>query len=552
MKRYAAFALLAMAATLPAQAPRIGVKAPKLVVMISLDQFRADYLERFHPYFLPPRSGRGVGGFRFLTETGAYFRDAHHNHVPTATGPGHATLLTGSEPTLDGIPGNDWFDRTKGKSVYCVEDPGVQIVGGTSAPMSPQNLKVTTLGDELKLATGGRSRVVSLALKDRAAILMAGHAADQVLWFDSGTGNWVTSTWYAPGKQLPAWAQAINTERMVDKAYGTSWEPLLSADAYTLARKAPSEKPAPSGKVFSWPLGKGSKPDKAYWSALWTSHWGNEFVTQSAIRALDSERLGQHDVPDLLIVGFSSNDYVGHRFGPNSPEVEDVTVRSDRLLSDLFNAIDKRVGLDNVTIVLSGDHGVLPVPEESTGVYHNPGGRIPIAFSRAAREALNAAYGEGDWVLGSGLYEQNFYLNRELAASKKIPMADVERVAAEALAAQPGVYVTFTRTQIMNGQLPSWDWVKKAVNGYHPTLGGDVMVFEAPGVLFGGGGGTSHGSAWDYDSHVPIIFRGAGVAKGAFVRRVATADIAPTLSRILGIEYPTGNLGKPLSEAIKP
>lgn len=550
MKRYAALAAVMLAGVSAAQTSRIGVKPPKLVVVISVDQFRDDYISRYYNYFLPAKSGGKIGGFRFLTDTGAWYKDGHHNHVPTATGPGHATLLSGSEPAIDGIIGNDWFDRTTNKSVYCVEDKGVETVGGTSSPMSPKNLKVTTLGDELKMATNGRARVVSLALKDRAAILMSGHASDSVVWFDNNTGNWVTSTWYAPTKQLPGWVQKINSDRLVDKAFGTKWEPSLPADAYSVTRRAPAEKPATNGKLFSWPLGSGAKPDKAYWGAMWTSTWGNEFTIQSAIRAAEAEQLGKHDVPDLLTISLSSNDYVGHRFGPNSPEAMDATVATDKSLSELFTALDKQVGIDNVVVVLSADHGILPVPEEATNSYKSPDVRIQPTFTPAIKKALVEKYGDGDWILGSGIYEQNYYLNRDVVKAKNLNIEEVERVAAEAAMSTPGVFAAFTRTQLLKGDLPKWDWVQRAMNGFSPTLGGDLMIFEAPGVLFGGSSGTSHGSAWEYDSHVPIIVRGGTVKKGIYNRRVATADIAPTLSLLLGIEYPSGNQGKPLVEAL--
>ena len=223
-------------------ASRIGIAPPKLVVLISIDQFRGDYVERFYRHFLPARTGRGIGGFRFLMETGAHFRNAMHNHIPTATGPGHATLMTGSEPAIDGIVGNDWFSRATGKSMYCVEDPSVETIGGPSGPMSPKNLMVTTVGDELKMATNGRSKVVGVAIKDRAAILMAGHAADEVIWWDAGVGAWVTSSFYAPSKRLPEWVTTLNAERGVDKLAGKAWEPMLPKDAYATARRAPSEK----------------------------------------------------------------------------------------------------------------------------------------------------------------------------------------------------------------------------------------------------------------------------------------------------------------------
>lgn len=554
MRRRAPLILLAAVAALPAAASaqsRIGNAPPKLVVLISIDQFRGDYPSRFTPYFLPAKSGRKLGGFRFLTETGAWYMDAHHNHLPTATGPGHATLMTGSEPTLNGIVGNSWFDRKKGKGRYVVDDDQVESIGGAGGKMSPRPLLVTTVGDELKMATNGRSKVVGVAVKDRASILMAGHAADTVIWYDGSSGNWVTSSWYAPTGKLPTWVDDLNKSRAVDKAYGTRWEPLLPADAYAIARRSPTEKPSDNGKVFSWPLGApGGKPDRGYWGGLVPTHFGNEFVFDTTKKAIEAEKLGQRDVPDVLVVNLSTNDYVGHRFGPNSPEVMDITIRTDRLLSDFFNYLDAKLGIDNVTVVLTGDHGVLPIPEETAGTYKSPSARIPETLSKTISAALTEQFGAGAWILGSGLYEQNFYINREVAKEKKISMEQVEKVAAEAAMKQTGVYAVFTRTQIMNGQVPTWAWIPLMMNGFHPELGGDLMIMEAPGVLWGAGTGTSHGSAFDYDSHVPIIVRGKNIKAGKYTRRVATADIASTLSLLLGIEFPSGNLGVPLREAL--
>jgi predicted AlkP superfamily pyrophosphatase or phosphodiesterase len=554
MRRRAPLILLAAVSALPAAGAaqsRVGNAPPKLVVLISVDQFRGDYANRFTPYLLPAKSGRKLGGFRFLTETGAWYMDAHHNHLPTATGPGHATLMTGSEPALNGIVGNGWFDRKAGRGRYVTDDSQVESVGGAGGKMSPRPLLVTTVGDELKMATNGRSKVVGVAFKDRASILMAGHAADTVIWFDQSTGNWVTSSWYAPSGKLPAWVEDLNKSRAVDKAFGTRWEPMLAADAYGVSRRSPSEKPSDNGKVFSWPLGApGGKPDRGYFSGLITSHFGNEFVFDTVKKAVDAEKLGQRDVSDILVVNLSTNDYVGHRFGPNSPEVMDITIRTDRLLSDFFNYLDGKIGMDNVTVVLTGDHGVLPIPEESAEVYKNPTARIPETLSKTINAALVEKFGAGHWVLGTGLYEQNFYINRETAKAKNVSMEEVEKVAAEAATKQEGVYAAFTRTQILKGQLPAWAWMTRLTNGFHPVLGGDLMIVEAPGVLWGTGTGTSHGSAFDYDSHVPIIIRGRNVKAGRYTRRVATADIASTLSLLLGTEFPSGNLGTPLREAL--
>lgn len=545
-------AFAAMAALAPqSQASRIGINPPKLVVLFSIDQFRGDYIERFNPYFLPAKSKGKLGGFRFLMETGAHFANAMHNHLPTATGPGHATLMTGSEPAYDGIVGNDWFDRKTGKTVYCVEDPNVETVGGTSGPMSPFNLKATTIGDELKMATNGRSKVVGVAIKDRASILMAGHAADTVIWYDGGTANWVTSSWYAPTKQLPAWVQALNAQKMVDGFAGKVWEPLLPDDAYAISRISPFDKPAENGKPFSHKLE--ATPGKNLYGGMITSQYGNEFTFAAATAALDGEKLGQHDVPDVLVVNLSTNDYVGHRYGPNSPEVMDITVRADRLLSDFLNTVNRKVpgGIDNVAVIVSGDHGVVPIPEEAnqrykTGVVRNVGDEAV----KAVQKALAAKYGEGKWILGSGLYEQNLYLDHELAKQKGVDLDDLDEAAVDAALTVPGIAFAFSRSQILENGMPPYPFSSRVLNGFHNKLGGDVFILEGPGDYAGGGVGTGHGSVWDYDAHVPILFRAKGIKPGVYTKRVFTSGIAPTLSCLLGLTYPTGNVGNPLVDEL--
>lgn len=543
-----AAALLSGAAQGPQS--RIGLNPPKLVVLISIDQFRGDYVERYSPYFLPAKSGSVLGGFRYLMETGAHFRNAMHNHLPTATGPGHATLMSGSEPAFDGIVGNDWFDRKTGKSTYCVEDPSVEVVGGTSGPESPRNLQVTTVGDELKMATNGRSKVVGVAIKDRAAILMSGHAADSVIWLDYATGKWVTSTWYAPTKQLPTWVSDLNAEKNIDKLAGKTWTPLLPADDYAITRNAPGEKAGDNGEPFAHALP--STPGSKLYNGFITSYFGNEITLQAAERAISSMKLGTHDVPDILVINLSSNDYVGHRFGPNSPEVMDMTVRTDRELSQFINNLQREVpgGMDRVALVVTGDHGVVPIPEESNNVYKTGAINNVAAMAVAnVKKALNAKYGEGQWVLGSGLYEQNLYLNRALAAQKQIPMADLERTAADAATETQGVFAAYTRTQILTNAIPPYAFRERIFNGFNAKLGGDLFVLEAPGDYAFGGTGTGHQAVWDYDAHVPIFFHAHGVHQGSYLRRVHTSDIAPTICRLLGIESPTGNVGVPLVDS---
>jgi predicted AlkP superfamily pyrophosphatase or phosphodiesterase len=514
---------------------------PKLVVVISIDQFRADYLERFADHYLPPISGGKVGGFRYLTEKGANFYDAHYTHIPTATGPGHATLLTGSIPALHGIVENEWFDRVTGKPVYCVSDPETVTLGGPSAPMSAKNLLTTTVGDELKQATNGRSKVCGISFKDRAAILLSGHAADTVLWFDPNNGSWVTSAYYSP--TLPEWVQQWNAKRRPEKELAETWKPLLPADAYLNARPAPSG--ATSSTVFSHPTA-----GKSY--VNWTrSGQGQAYVFDSAKALIEHENLGHGSTPDLFVMNLATNDYVGHAFGPNSPEVEDIAIRTDRLLSDLFNFLDRQVqgGLKNVLIAVSADHGVVPIPEEAAKVYRLNSPRLQdVTIKSAVVTALQKRFGDGKWV--SALSMPHLYLNHELIESKGLDLGTVEDEAAKAAKNVTGIFTAVPAEQIMAGRLPQWPWMTLIVNGLYPPRAGDVLIEEAPGAYIGGGTGTGHESAWAYDSHVPLLLAGFGIKPGKYGRTVGIPDLASTLTRILGIEQPTGNVGHPLYEAI--
>jgi predicted AlkP superfamily pyrophosphatase or phosphodiesterase len=544
MKTLAA-ALLLVSAGLSFAQPVPGT-TPKLVVVISIDQFRMDYVDRFASQYLPARSGGKVGGFRYLSEQGAFFTDAHYTHVPTGTGPGHSAILTGSGPATNGIVGNEWYDRATKKTVYCADDPLSKTVGGPSSPMSPRNLLVSTVGDELKMATNGRSKVVGVALKDRASIFLAGHAADTVIWFDTINGAWVTSTFYA--NRLPDWVTKINAMTVPELGIKRVWTPMLPNEAYSWTRPAPFA-PQDAKPIFTHALGP-DNPKNRYrnWT---TSPFGQQYVFDTATAAIDGEGLGKDDVPDLLAINLSTNDYIGHAYGPNSPEVMDISVATDRMLSQFFNAINEKVGLKNVTIVITADHGVLPIVEEAKNQYKLPAMRID---GKKLVEAVNAevskTYGAGEWI--ESFDEPNVYLNRDLIASKGVAPALVQTAVAEAMMKQNGIHAAFTRDQVLNGRLPGWDFCKAVYNSFNVSRSGDVLVFENPGNYFGGGTGTGHGSPWAYDRHVPILVSGFGVRPGRVSRRVAVTDIAPTLCRLLRVELPTGCTGTVLSEALSP
>lgn len=518
--------------------------APKLVLLISIDQGRADYIDRFSENYLPAKSGKTLGGLRWMRETGVSYTDAHHHHVPTFTAVGHSILMTGSVPALAGIVGNDWWDRTTGKVHYSTEDDGYKTVGGTMGAQSARPLKVTTVGDELKMATNGRSKVVGISFKDRASILMAGHAADQVVWFDYGAGNFVTSTYFAD--KLPKWADDYNKSRAMDAYLGKRWTPSMPESAYVNARNAPHEK---GEKMFSHmhPTQKSSN----YYSSVVASADGQNAIFDLTEKAIEAEKLGQHETPDVLVLNLASNDYVGHSWGPNSPEVMDIWAVTDKRLSRLFNFLDKNIpgGIDRVAITISADHGVSAIPSEMADVYKIGAGRVSGSGILAAVEkALDEKYGDVKWALDYN--GANIYLDHAAMDAKGLNREEVEETAAKAAMTVPGVYQAFSRTAVLQGRLPQMPYREWVTNGLHPQYGGDVVVVDAPNQIETGATGTTHGSAWSYDTHVPILTHWAGQAPRRVARRAYTHDIASTLCTLLGIEYPSGNVGEPLWEAL--
>lgn len=534
--------LIALAILAPPVA--IPPTAPKLVVLISIDQGRADYIDRFSDIFLPAKSGKTLGGLKWMSETGVRYTDAHHHHVPTFTAVGHAVLMTGSTPAITGIVGNNWWDREKGKSHYSTEDDAYKTVGGDMGAQSARPLRVTTVGDELKMATNSRSKVVGISYKDRASILMAGHAADQVVWFDYKAGNFVTSTYFS--STLPTWADEYNKSRAIDAYLGKYWKPSLPEAAYVNARNAPHEK---GPKMFSH-LHKSEKSEDFY-SGVVASSDGQDVIFDLTEKAIDAEKLGQHETPDVLVLNLASNDYVGHEWGPNSPEVMDVWAVTDRRLSRLFNKLDKVVpgGIDNVAIVISADHGVSAIPSEMADTYKIGAARLSgTDITKAAEAALDAKYGDSKWVLYHN--GSNIYLDRKAMDAKGLKREEAEQIAADAVMNVPGVYLAISRTNVLQGRVPEAAYKEFVTNGLNPVVGGDVVVLASPNQIETGATGTTHGSIWAYDTHVPIMTRWGGQKARKVARRVYTHDIASTLSTLLGIEYPSGNVGQPLFESL--
>lgn len=544
----------------PAAAKSPALARPRLVVLISIDQLRADYLTRFADLYLPAETRGGAGGFRYLMERGAYHADSHHDHFPLYTGPGHAVQLTGSPPYKSGIVSNDWFDRGLDKERYCVEDPQSPLVGAADPAremgISPITLRVSTVGDELKMATGRQARVWGLGFKDRAAVLMAGHLADGVLWFDGQSGAWVTSRYYRKDGTLPRWVSEWNAAKKVDAYFGRRWT--LSVPPEALRRLwTPDNEHAGDrnglGKTFGTeghPVDGGvAAPGPAFYNAFTTTPFGNEYVLDTARELVRRESLGQDEVPDILAINLSTNDYVGHAYGPDSAEVLDVTVQTDRQLSGFFQFLEKAVpgGLANVTLVLTADHGVAPIAAEMKAASGLGGTFAAKALRDAAEAALVAELGAGPWT--QELVEVNYYLDIEALRAKGIPASRAEEIAAAALRRQPGIYAAYTRTQLLEGRMLDNDIARRVARSFHPQVSGDVVIVTDPFWMPGGGTGTTHGSPYSYDTAVPVIFAGFGIRPGRYTERASTLDIAPTLSDILGTLHPSGSEGRILSAA---
>ena len=508
---------------------------PKLVVVLVIDQFRYDYLMRFRPYFVK-------GGFNRLLDGGAVYTDCRYDYATTMTGPGHATLLTGAYPDMHGIIENNWYDREHQREVYCVEDLSTRVVANSvkaspSPGLSPRNLTASTLGDELRMATDFRAKAVSISLKDRAAVLMGGHTPSAAYWYDVGSGRFVTSTYYMP--TLPAWADEFNQQIPAKQFCGEKWQAL-------------AETPGAGGKVLEEFESSPDEtcPDPKFLGWLEDTPFMNEIELAFATDAVRSEKLGQGPETDLLTLSLSVNDYIGHEFGPYSDQVADTTLRTDRDLATFFDNLDKLVGLDNVWIALSADHGVAPSPAFVQQHRLGLGMAQAAAIRGVAEKALTQAFGPGPWIEDQD--ESYLFLNRGTLKKRNVPESKAEEVAAEAAASLPDVAAAFTRTQLMTGVLPNSPLSRKAAHSFNMKRSGDVFLVFAPfAVPSSSATGTTHGTPWNYDAQVPLIFWGSAFKPGFYATACQPIDLAATLAARLGLTQPSGTEGTPLASALK-
>jgi len=529
-------AVLAPLSTAPRGAAAAAPRAPRLVVVISVDQLRADYLTRFADLYLPPGTPRAPGGFRYLRARGAWYADCRYEHYRTVTGAGHSVLGTGAQPSASGIVGNSWFDRATGKSVYCTDDPDSKVVGALPGskekPMSPVLQLATTWGDELELATGGRARTVAISLKDRASILMAGHRGDTVLWFDEATGGLVSSTYYCKDGRLPAWVTEFNGTGLAESLRREPWRPTVPDEAFLRVWN-------PKGVIptFNHAL------TGADYVPMTVSPRGTDYVLAAARRAVEAEGLGRDATPDVLSLNLASIDYVGHKWGPDSAEILDLMVQTDRQLAEFFRYLAGAVpgGLASVTIALSADHGVATVPEVNA-VSGVPVARaVSTALRAAAEKALDDGIGAADWVQSTENGEV-YLAEAALAKYPSATRAQAEARVAEALRKLPGVHFAVGKSDILAGRVPADSLGRRLTAGVHPQRSGDIAIVLKPGWLAGAapiGTGTSHGTPWPYDTHVPLILCGPGVRPGVYLEPVGPAGLAPSLALLVNCGRPS-------------
>lgn len=513
---------------------------PKLIIGIIVDQMRQEYLYKFADRY-------SEGGFKRMMNEGFMMKNGHYNYIPTYTGPGHASVYTGTTPATHGIIGNTWYVRSLNKSIYCAEDSTVTNVGGTpsNGQISPKNMLTTTITDELRFATNKRSKVVGLAIKDRGASLPAGHLGD-AYWYDSENGDFMTSTYYYDS--LPKWVQDFNAKKLPDSYLSKTWEPLYPIETYKQSINDNNDFEAPFiGKetpTFPYILDS-LKANNDNYGLISATPFGNSLTLDFTYAAIEGEQLGKRGETDFLAVSFSSPDYIGHRFGPASKEVEDNYLRLDLEMEKFLNYLDKTYGKGEYLVFLSADHGVSDVATYMASE-NIPAGNLNVAYITGQLKGYTQQkYGVGEWIVN--ISNEQIFLNSELAKEKGVNISDMEEDLAKFLLKFKGIKEVYTSTSMRNSAFTQ-DRPALLQMGYNHKSSGELLVILEPGWLTGGARGTSHGTGYSYDTNVPIMFFGWGVKHGSSSRRVSITDIAPTLSMMLDIRLPNGSNGSPILE----
>ncbi|MGS0748577.1 alkaline phosphatase PafA [Halpernia sp. GG3] len=519
------------------------LQRPKLVIGLVVDQMRWDYLYRYYEKYQND-------GFKRLLNQGFVVNNLHINYIPTYTAVGHSSIYTGSVPAINGIPGNDWYDKSLGKSVYCTSDDSVKPVGTANIEVgsqSPKNLWSTTMTDQLRLATNFQGKVIGVSLKDRASILPAGHNPTGAYWFDDSTGNFVTSSYYMDA--LPKWMNDFNAEKVPDNLVKNGWNTLLPISEYTESSpdNSPWEGLLGSAKTPTFPYSNFAKDYQLKKDEIRNSPFGNTLTLKVAEAAIKGESLGADAITDFLAVNLASTDYVGHKFGPNAVEVEDVYLRLDRDLGEFFNYLDKTVGVGNYTVFLTADHGGAH-SEGFMEEHKMPTGFYGETAKKDYNKILKDKFGVEKLIIS--VTNSQIYLDDKLMVDNKLEENQVKDFLINSLNKDKSILFAVDMKKVAQSSIP--EPIKtRIVNGYNWQRSGDIQIIYHDSWLPSYSKlGTTHGAWNSYDSHIPLLFMGWGIQKGESNKDYNMTDIAPTICSLLHIQFPSGNIGNPIIEVL--
>jgi predicted AlkP superfamily pyrophosphatase or phosphodiesterase len=516
-------------------------QTPKLVVGIVVDQMRYDFLYRY-------QSKYSKGGFMRLINEGINCENTHYNYAPTYTGPGHASIYTGTTPSVHGIVGNNWWDYFSNAEMYCSYDSTTKTIGNgkeKTGKMSSKNLLVTTISDELRLATNFKSKVIGIALKDRGAIFPAGHAANAAYWYDASTGCWISSSHYLT--KLPTWVDTFNAKKYPKKLIGNDWHTLLPIEQYT---ESAEDDNSSEGKfnseqkpVFPHLLNKIIEADATLQNALILSTpFGNSLTTLFAEQAIINEELGNDSITDFLAISYSSTDYVGHKYGPNSIEMEDTYLRLDKDLEQLIDYINKKIGKENVLIFLTADHGAAHATN-FLKQHHLPSGIFNAkAMMDSVIKKMNEWYGNNNWVIG--FENQQIYFNHQLLKSNNLQLSEVTSKVSEYLKWNFKELKDVIAATDLFSKNKRNKFTNMLQSGFYQKRCGDVFIILESGWMSDIATGTTHGTYYNYDTQVPLLWWGGALKKTSINKPIFITDIAPTLANYLHIQQPSGSIGK--------
>jgi hypothetical protein len=546
MRRYLLFISVVLAGKVFGQSSYNNTN-PRLVVGIVIDQMREEYLYRFNSKF-------GEGGFRRLMNDGFVLKNAHYNYVPTITAPGHSSVYTGTTPAIHGIIANEWYDKNTRQVVYCVNDPNYKVVGSLEGKgdASPWRLLSSTITDELKLATQKRAKVIGISLKDRGAVFPAGHLANAAYWYDVESGKFITSSYYMP--RLPEWLEKFNQRNLADQYLNQEWKTFYPISQYT--ESGPDDSPYESkmsGKeksVFPYNL-KELRLRNGNFDLLTRTPFGNDYLTEMIKAAITAENLAADDVTDFLAISYSTPDILGHAMGPNAVEIEDMYIRLDKNIEDLLKTLDEKAGAGNYLVFVTADHGAADVAQYMKD-NHMPSGYFSPANTKARLNAFLQGYFPGKELVES-IDDDQLYFDQEVfqrdPKSSGVEFMVATELATNFLIAQEGVANAFSESVIRQSQYNEGGIKGMVARGYHAKRSGDIVIVLEPGWYSATKvQGTTHGSPYSYDTHVPVVFYGKGVKKGTSVVYHPITDIAPTVSMLLNIKLPNGCTGQPIAE----